>query len=641
MYLFFNLLVNLPMDAYPLLSKIQDPSDLRQLDEKVLPALAAECRSYLIESLDQCGGHFGANLGTVEITIALHYLYNTPQDKLIFDVGHQAYVHKMLTGRRERLHTIKQPNGLAPFPKRNESPYDAFGTGHSSTSIGAALGMAMAKQLDKRKEERTVAIIGDGGLTGGQAFEALNHGGALDPNMLVILNDNDMSISENVGALSQYLGRILSGKTYTSIRENSKKILAKLPPVSRLAKKTETHLKGMMTPGTLFEELGFNYLGPVDGHDLPTLIDTLRTLQSLNGAKLLHIITTKGKGYEKAEAEQTKYHAVSPGFHSQQPNTTTKIASPKKPTYSKVFGQWLCDMASDDERLIAITPAMKEGSGMVTFAERFPNRYFDVGIAEQHALTFAAGLACEGKKPVVAIYSTFLQRAYDQLIHDIAIQNLDVTFGIDRAGLVGSDGPTHAGSFDLSYLRCIPNMVVMAPANENECRQMLSTAYQFEGPAAVRYPRGTGTGATIDLSLETIPLGKALPCRHGKKVAILSFGSLLSAAMTAAEQLDASLVNMRYIKPLDESCLLEIAQTHDLIVTIEENAIMGGAGSAVSEFYAANNILKSTLHLGLPDTFIEHGNHQAMLAAAGLDAKGIIKSVQARLKQQETVKNRA
>lgn len=616
------------MDSYPLLRKITTPHDLRNLNEKDLPALATECRDYLVHSLDQCGGHFGANLGTVELTIALHYLYDTPNDRVIWDVGHQAYVHKMLTGRRHLLHTIKQPNGLAPFPKRAESPYDAFGTGHSSTSIGAALGMATAHQLDKTTQ-KTIAIIGDGGLTGGQAFEALNHGGAMDPNLLVILNDNDMSISENVGALSQYLGRILAGKTYTVLRENSKKILSKLPPISKLAKKTETHLKGMITPGTLFEELGFNYIGPIDGHDLPTLLDTINTLKELNGAKLLHVITTKGKGYEQAEAEQTKYHAVSPGFHSKK--NDEPITKPKPPTYSQIFGQWLCDMAQADERLVAITPAMKEGSGMVTYAERFKDRYFDVGIAEQHALTFAAGLACEGKKPVVAIYSTFLQRAYDQLIHDIAIQNLDVTFGIDRAGLVGSDGPTHAGSFDLSFMRCIPNLVIMAPANETECRQLLSTAYHYNGPAAVRYPRGTGPGSTMDASLDSIPLGQALHCRHGKKIAILSFGSLLSDAMTAANTLDATLINMRFIKPLDEACLLEIAKTHDLIVTVEENAIMGGAGSAVSEFYAANNVLKSMLHLGLPDTFIEHGNHQAMLASAGLDASGIIQSIQQRL----------
>ena len=610
-------------NQFPLLSQINDPKDLRQFSEDQLPLLATELRNYLIDRLDQCGGHFGANLGTIELTIALHYVYQTPDDRLIWDVGHQAYPHKILTGRRDLIHTVRQANGLAPFPKRDESIYDAFGTGHSSTSIGAALGMAVGAQLNEH-DRKVIAIIGDGGLTGGQAFEALNHGGAIDPNMLVILNDNEMSISENVGALSQYLGRILSGKTYATLREGSKKILSKMPPISRFAKKTETHLKNMLVPGALFEELGFNYFGPIDGHDLTALVNTLRTLKTLKGAKLLHVITTKGKGYAPAEAAQIDFHAVKPGFYSKSAQT----ASATKPTYSDVFGNWLCDMAAADSHLVGITPAMREGSGMVNYAKQFPDRYFDVGIAEQHALTFAAGLACENKKPVVAIYSTFLQRAYDQLIHDIALQNLDVTFAIDRAGLVGSDGPTHAGSFDLSFLRCIPNMVVMAPTNENECRQMLTTAYHYPGPAAVRYPRGTGTGIAIESALTSIPIGKAVPARHGKKIALLVFGSLLTPALAAAEKLDATVINMRFVKPLDENCILAVAASHELIVTLEENAIMGGAGSAVSECLSAHYQHPPILHLGLPDLFIDHGNPDLMLAACGLNADGIVRSIQ-------------
>ena len=611
---------------YPLLSLINDPADLRLLSEAQLPQLANELRDYLINRLDQCGGHFAANLGTIELTIALHYLYQTPHDRLIWDVGHQAYPHKILTGRRDQIHTVKQPNGLAPFPKREESEYDAFGTGHSSTSIGAALGMAVGAKLNNI-DRKVIAIIGDGGLTGGQAFEALNHGGDIDPNMLVILNDNEMSISENVGALSAYLGRILSGKTYATLREGSKKMLANMPPISRLAKKTEQHLKSLIVPGTLFEELGFNYVGPIDGHDLPALLSTLRTLKELKGAKLLHIITTKGKGYAPAEAAQIDYHAVKPGFHSKSSSHTTNNTI-KKPTYSDVFGEWLCDMATADSKLVGITPAMREGSGMVDFAKRFPDRYFDVGIAEQHALTFAAGLACENIKPVVAIYSTFLQRAYDQLIHDIALQNLDVTLGIDRGGLVGSDGPTHAGSFDLSYLRCIPNMIVMTPTDENECRQMLTTAYHYPGPAAVRYPRGTGTGIAIEKSLDHIPIGKSVIARKGKKIALLVFGTLLSPALQAAEQLNATVINMRFVKPLDEEAILTAENTHDLLVTIEENAIMGGAGSAVSECLSRNRLHAPILHLGLPDVFLDHGNPDDMLANCGLDAKGMVKSIE-------------
>ena len=614
------------LTAFPLLMDIDSPADLRNLDESQLSQLAREMRDYLIHSLDQCGGHFGANLGAIELAIALHYVYNTPEDRLVWDVGHQAYPHKILTGRRDQLHTIKQPKGLAPFPKRSESEYDAFGTGHSSTSIGAALGMAVAAEIEGN-DRRSVAIIGDGGLTGGMAFEALNHAGALDPNLLVILNDNEMSISENVGALTHYLGRILSGKLYCSLREGGKKILAKMPPISKLAKKTETHLKGMVIPGTIFEELGFNYLGPIDGHDISTLVKTLKNVRHLSGAKLLHIITTKGKGYEPAEAEQIKYHAVKPGFHSK--TQTKKEASP--PTYSEIFGEWLCDMAAEDKDLIGITPAMCEGSGLQQFKKDFPDRYHDVGIAEQHSLTFAAGIACEGKKPVVAIYSTFLQRAYDQLIHDIALQNLDVTFALDRAGLVGSDGPTHAGSFDLSFLRCIPNMVIMAPANENECRQMLTTAYRYPGPAAVRYPRGGGPNTQIEKKLSAIPIGKGLYCRHGESIAILSFGSLLSPAMTAGETLDATVVNMRFIKPLDEDLIRQLAREHAIIVTVEENAVQGGAGSAVNEFLLKEDILVSVLNLVLPDHFIDHVVHSQMLSDAGLDADGIVTAIQTRI----------
>lgn len=610
-------------DQFPLLSQINDPSDLRKLHESALPLLANELRAYLIDRLDQCGGHFGANLGTIELTIALHYVYNTPFDRLIWDVGHQAYPHKILTGRRDQLHTVKQANGIAPFPKRSESSYDCFGTGHSSTSIGAALGMAIAAKL-AQEDRKAVAVIGDGSLTGGQAFEALNHGGSIDPNILVILNDNDMSISENVGALSHYLGRILSGKVYATLREGSKKILAKMPPISRLAKKTETHLKAMLVPGTLFEEMGFNYIGPIDGHDLPTLVKTLQTLKTLKGAKLLHVITTKGKGYAPAEAAQIDFHAVKPGFHSQSnaPKSATQL------TYTDIFSAWLCDMAAHNKDLIGITPAMREGSGLVQFAKQFPDRYFDVGIAEQHALTFAAGLACENKKPVVAIYSTFLQRGYDQLIHDIALQNLDVTLAIDRAGLVGSDGPTHAGSFDLSYLRCVPNMVVMAPCDENECRQMLTTAFYYPGPAAVRYPRGSGTGAVVDKKLVSIPLGKAVTARTGKRIAILAFGSMVAPALKAADIIDATVINMRFIKPLDEVCVLSLIASHDLLVTIEENAVMGGAGSAVSECLSKHARQIPLLQLGLPDNYIDHGDHGEMLASCGLNASGIVRSIQ-------------
>lgn len=614
--------------AYPLLSQINSPADCRALSREQLDDLACELRQHLIESLNQCGGHFAANLGTVELTIALHYLYNTPYDRIVWDVGHQAYTHKVLTGRRDKLHTIKQKEGLAPFPKRDESEYDSFGVGHSSTSISAALGMSLAAKLNN-EQRHVIAVIGDGGLTGGMAFEALNHAGSIDPNMLIVLNDNEMSISENVGALTQYFARLLSGKTYCNLREGSKKVLSHMPEsLGKMVKRTETHIKGMIQPGTLFEELGFNYFGPIDGHDLPLLLRTLETIKQLPGAKLLHINTVKGKGYRAAEKDPIAYHAVKAGFHPPKKKQTT---SDKALTYSNVFGQWLCDTAKHDDTLFAITPAMREGSDLVTFSQQYPERYCDVSIAEQHAVTLAAGLACEGKKPVVAIYSTFLQRAYDQLIHDVAIQNLDVTFAIDRAGLVGSDGPTHAGSFDLSYLRCIPNMVIMAPANENECHHMLNTAYQHPGPAAVRYPRGTGPGVSIERDATTLELGKAQYCRQGKKIALLGFGSMLGAAIEAGKALDATVVNMRFIKPLDSHALNEVAQHHDLIVTIEENAIMGGAGSAVLEHYQRHNIQISVLTLGLPDHYIAHGDHSQQLAALGLDATGILKSVEQRL----------
>lgn len=612
------------MNKYPLLDRINTAADVRALKEQELELLASELRSFIIHSLNQSGGHFAGNLGTVELAIALHYVFNTPYDRLVWDVGHQAYPHKALTGRREQMHTIRQPHGLAPFPARSESEYDAFTTGHSSTSVSAALGMAIAAKLSNSNHQ-AIAIIGDGGLTGGMAFEALNHAGSIDANLLVVLNDNDMSISRNVGALNNYLSRIFSSKTFSHLRESGKRVLENFPEaLQEIAKRTESHVKGMMTPGTLFEELGFHYYGPIDGHDLNTLVTTLRNLSALKGPRLLHIATVKGKGYLPAEKDPIKYHAVSPGYleQDQQPTGDIKKVA-KQPTYSDIFGEWLCDMAEQDADLIAITPAMCEGSGMVEFAQRFPTRYFDVGIAEQHSVTLAAGMACEGKKPVVAIYSTFLQRAYDQFIHDVALPNLNVTFAIDRAGLVGGDGPTHAGSFDLTYLRCIPNIIIFAPADENECRQMLYTAYQHNGPTAVRYPRGTGPGITIEKKFSNIPIGKAEIKRTGEKIAILSFGALLSAALAAAEPLNATVVNMRFVKPLDTNLIRELAKKHTYFITLEENVICGGAGSAVNEFLAQENILIPILNLGLPDTFIDHGNPKQMLSECGLDAKGI------------------
>ena len=608
----------------PLLDRIDDTESLRALDESQLPELADELRAFLLWSVGQTGGHFGAGLGVIELTIALHYVYHTPDDRLLWDVGHQAYPHKILTGRREQMATLRQKDGLAAFPRRSESPYDTFGVGHSSTSISAGLGMAIAAGL-QGLDRRTVAVIGDGALTAGMAFEALNHASEVEANMLVVLNDNDMSISRNVGGLSNYLAKILSSRTYSHMREGSKKVLSKIPPAWELARKTEEHAKGMLVPGTLFEELGWNYIGPIDGHDLPTLVRTLKNMRELKGPQFLHVVTQKGKGFSPAEADPIGYHAIT----KLEPKAPSNGIS--KPKFSNIFGQWLCDMAEQDERLIGITPAMKEGSDLIAFSERFPRRYFDVAIAEQHAVTLAAGMACEGAKPVVAIYSTFLQRGYDQLIHDVAVQNLDVLFAIDRAGLVGEDGPTHAGSFDLSYLRCLPNMLIMAPADENETRQMLTTGYLHEGPAAVRYPRGTGPGVPIDPTLEPLPIGKGLLTRRGEKVAILCFGTLHQQASKAAEALNATVANMRFVKPLDTQLIAELSASHDLLVTVEENAVMGGAGSAVNEWLLAQGIKLPVLNLGLPDIYVEHAKPAEMLAECGLDAAGIEAAIRARL----------
>lgn len=614
---------------YPLLDKITLPADLRQLDQDQLPQVADELREYLLQAISKAGGHFSAGLGCVELTVALHYCYETPHDRLIWDVGHQAYPHKILTGRREQIGSIKKTGGLAPFPKRSESEFDTFGVGHSSTSIGAGLGMALASAHEKI-ERRVVSVIGDGAMTAGMAFEALNHGGSLDPNMLVILNENQMSISPNVGAMTKVLARMMSGPTVTNIRERSKQLMHKDSRVWRFMSRWEEHVKGMIVPSTLFEEFGFNYLGPIDGHDVPLLIRTLRTIQTVEGPNLLHIITSKGKGYEPAEKDPVKYHAVAP-FDPEKGIVPTTPAVKPTPTYTQVFGQWLCDMAGQDESLLAITPAMREGSGLVEFEQRFPTRYFDVSIAEQHAVTLAAGMACEGTHPVVAIYSTFLQRAYDQLIHDVAIQNLPVLFAIDRAGLVGSDGPTHAGSFDLSFLRCVPNMLVMAPSDENECRQMLYTGFSYQGPAAVRYPRGTGPGKPVETDMQALTIGKAEVVERGKDVVILAFGSCLQDCRDVASRIGASLVNMRFVKPLDADLIMEMASSHKLVVTVEENAVMGGAGSGVNELLAASGGSFNILNIGIPDTYIEHGSRHDCLAWAGLDADGIYEQVSKRL----------
>jgi len=607
---------------HSLLTTINTPDELRQLERAQLPQLADELRNFLIESVSRTGGHLSSNLGTIELTIALHYIYNTPDDRLVWDVGHQTYAHKILTGRREAMGRLRMAGGISGFPRREESPYDTFGTGHSSTSISAALGMAVAAQLEN-SERRAVAIIGDGALTGGMAFEALNNAGAQDANLLVILNDNDMSISRPVGALNNYLAKLMSGRFYAAMRRGSEKMFKGMPPVLEFAKRAEEHVKGMVIPGTLFEEFGFNYIGPIDGHDLNVLLDTLGNIRQLTGPQFLHVVTQKGRGYAHAEQDSVLYHGVS----KFDPVNGIAASQSGKPTYTEVFGKWLCDMAAQDERLIGITPAMCEGSGMVEFAERFPARYFDVGIAEQHALTFAAGLACDGFKPVVAIYSTFLQRAYDQLIHDIAIQNLPVVLAIDRGGLVGADGATHAGSFDLSYLRCIPNMTVMAPADENECRQMLCTAFQLNTPAAVRYPRGCGPGVAVGRQMCVLPVGKGELRRSGRKVAILAFGSMLAPALAAAEQLDATVANMRFVKPLDAGLVLQLARDHELLVTVEENTVQGGAGSAAAECLQQHGVTVPLLQLGLPDNFIEQGTHAQMLADCGLDAAGLVAAI--------------
>ena len=612
------------MTPTPLLDAVNDPADLRRLDRAALPQLAEELRTFLIESVSRTGGHLSSNLGTIELTLALHYVFATPEDRLVWDVGHQTYAHKVLTGRRAGMAKLRMQDGVSGFPRRAESPYDTFGVGHSSTSISAALGMAVAAR-NKNEDRRVVAIIGDGAMSAGQAFEALNNAGVVDANLLVILNDNDMSISPPVGALIKYLARLLSGRTFNAARKAGEKVLSVSPSLLELAKRAEEHVKGMFVPGTLFEEFGFNYIGPIDGHDLDSLIPTLENLRELKGPQFLHIVTRKGQGYKLAEADPILYHGVSK-FDSSNGIQSGKAGG--KLTYTQVFGDWLCDMAAADARLVAITPAMREGSGMVRFAEQFPGRYHDVGIAEQHALTFAAGLACEGMKPVVAIYSTFLQRAYDQLIHDVALQNLPVLLAIDRGGLVGADGATHQGAFDLSYLTCIPNMVVMAPADEAECRRMLTTAFQIDGPTAVRYPRGSGPGVSPAPTFETLPVGRGEVRRRGRRVAILAFGTLLTAALDAGETLDATVANMRFVKPRDSALVLELARTHELLVSVEENAIVGGAGAEVARCLEAGGKPAPLLRLGLPDNFIEHGEQAAMLAQLGLDAAGIIRHIQ-------------
>lgn len=607
---------------YPLLARIDSPAELRRLPEDQLTAAADELRSYLIESVGKSGGHFGAGLGVIELSVALHWLFDTPKDRIVWDVGHQCYPHKILTGRRDQIHSVKQKDGLAPFPKREESEYDTFGVGHSSTSISAALGMAIAIAR-KEADNRVIAVIGDGAMTAGMAYEALNHAGGLEPepNLIVVLNDNQMSISENVGGLTKMFGRMTASRALNAVRESGKRLFGdKKRPAARFMRRWEEHWKGMFVPSTLFEEMGFHYTGPIDGHDVPALVNALRTLSNLQGPQLLHVITTKGKGYERAEGDQIEYHAVSPFDPSVG---LVKKPGPSKPTYTHIFSDWLCDMAAADERLLGITPAMREGSGLVRFSKEYPERYFDVAIAEQHAVTLAAGMACEGSKPVVAIYSSFLQRAYDQLIHDVALQNLDVLFAIDRGGLVGPDGATHAGSFDLSFMRCVPNMVIMAPADEAECRTMLSTGFHYEGPAAVRYPRGSGPGVTVRSELDTLPIGKAELRRRGKRLALLAFGALVPAAAEVADALDATLVNMRFIKPLDETMLRELANSHEGLITLEDNAIMGGAGSAVLEFLAREALNTPVLQLGLPDYFQEHASREQVLAEAGLDPDSI------------------
>ena len=615
-----------------LLDAINSPDDLKGRSRAELKQIANEVREEVIDVVSVTGGHLGSGLGVVELTVALHHAFRTPHDRLVWDVGHQAYPHKILTGRKEQMGSIRRKGGLAGFPKRAESEYDTFGVGHSSTSISAALGMAIAARMQKTGR-KSIAVIGDGAMTAGMAFEALNHAGHLHADMLVVLNDNDMSISRNVGGLSNYFAKLLSSRTYNQVRDSSKKVLKGTPHLMALAKKTEEHFKGMIAPGTLFEELGFNYIGPIDGHDLPLLVETLENIRELEGPQFLHVVTTKGKGFAPAEADPIGYHAINkiePVPASKPEPVKPKPASPK---YANVFGQWLCDAAEQDSRVAGITPAMCEGSDLLAFSERFPDRYFDVAIAEQHAVTLAAGLACDGAKPVVAIYSTFLQRAYDQLVHDVAIQNLDVLFAIDRAGLVGEDGPTHAGAFDISYLRCIPNMLVMTPSDENETRQLLHTGLEYSGPAAVRYPRGTGPGAEIQQQLTPLPIGKGRRVRDGSGIAILNFGTLLAPGLEAAEALGATVADMRFVKPLDEALVLELAETHDLLVTLEENVVAGGAGSAVTEFLNARQVSMPVLQLGLPDAFVEHGQHKELLRDCGLDAEGILRSIATRMEQ--------
>ncbi|GAA5139037.1 1-deoxy-D-xylulose-5-phosphate synthase [Thalassotalea piscium] len=611
------------LNDFPLLSQIDSPKNLRELTRSQLPQASDELRRYLLSSVSKSSGHFASGLGTIELTVALHYVYNTPFDQLIWDVGHQAYPHKILTGRRDQLHTIRQKEGLHPFPWREESEYDVLSVGHSSTSISAALGLAVAAEKEGKKR-KVVAVIGDGAMTAGMAFEALNHAGDIHKDMLVILNDNEMSISENVGALNNHLARMLSGSLYTGIREGSKRILKNIPPIKELASRAEEHLKGMVVPSTFFEELGFNYIGPIDGHDVNGLVDTISNMRSLKGPQLLHIATKKGKGYQAAEQDPIKYHAV-PKFNPEE--TSLPPSKPSLPTYSKIFGDWLCRTAEKDEKLVAITPAMREGSGMVEFSQRFPEKYYDVAIAEQHAVTFAAGLAIGGYSPVVAIYSSFLQRGYDQFIHDVAIQNLPVMFAIDRAGIVGADGPTHQGSFDLSFMRCIPNLVIMTPSDERECQLMLTTGHQLNQPSAVRYPRGNGLGKELPQIHETIEIGKGRIIQQGQRVAILSFGTMLSQAQKAATILDATLADMRFVKPLDHNLIDQLCEAHDTIITIEDNAIAGGAGSAVNEYILQQARKINILNIGLPDQFIKHGTQEEIHHELALDCEGIVNKI--------------
>ena len=613
------------MTSYPLLDTISNPAQLRELDRKQLPQLADELRNFLVDSVSRTGGHLSSNLGTVELTVALHYVFDTPHDRLIWDVGHQTYAHKVLTGRRAGMAKLRAQSGVSGFPKRSESEYDTFGVGHSSTSISAALGMALAAKL-KGEARRTVAIIGDGAMSAGQAFEAMNNAGVADADMLVVLNDNDMSISSPVGALNKYLARLFSGSAFNAARKAGEKVLGVSPSLLEFANRVEEHVKGMLTPGTLFEELGFNYIGPIDGHDLNSLVPTLQNLQKLKGPQFLHVITRKGQGYKLAEADPILYHGVSK-FAPEVGIEGGKSGG--KPTYTKVFGDWLCDMAAADANLVGITPAMGEGSGMMRFAELFPERYFDVGIAEQHAVTFAAGLACAGMRPVLAIYSTFLQRGYDQLLHDVALQKLPVVFALDRGGLVGADGPTHHGAFDLSYLTCIPNLVVMAPADENECRKMLTTAYHIDGPSAVRYPRGAGPGVAVEKALLDLPIGRGEIRRRGKGVALLAFGSMLAPALEAAQELDATVANMRFIKPIDRELISELAREHSLLISVEENALIGGAGAEVARVLEEIGSPAQFVRMGLPDRFIDHGDQAHLLAEVGLDKEGIVRTVRA------------